>query len=84
MITIQYHEEEMEGINQNYPEVQLTVRIDNEGMAWDRLMKIYAQQLPKMGYVLDVGMLESAIDDAMDGNRASVFDEGGDWHRGDY
>ena len=84
MITLIHSEEEDTYGDTYHPASTLEVEIDNQDMTWGALMKIFARQLPKMGYILDVMDLEDAIDDAVNVTRAKVIDDKGVWHRGDY
>ena len=61
-----------------YPAVSLLVTIDDEGMAWQELMKVFARELPRFGYILDTEGLEEAIDDYSDKHRAKVLNPQGD------
>lgn len=49
-----------------YPAVSLLVTIDDEGMSWQELMKVFARELPRFGYILNTEGLEEAIDDYSD------------------
>jgi len=69
MITIIYSEDAMEDYPE-FPPCVMTTTIENEGMSWPDLMGVFARQLPKMGYNLDVNELEDAIDALLPNRRS--------------
>ena len=64
MIELRFTDEKMEDFPE-YPQSTTETIIENEGMPWPDLMKVFARQLPKMGYTLNVGVLEDAIDECL-------------------
>jgi hypothetical protein len=65
MIIMMFTEEKMEDFPE-YPASVTETTIENQGMPWPDLMKVFARQLPKMGYELDVGVLEEAIENCLE------------------
>ena len=64
MIELRFTDEKMEDFPE-YPQSTTETIIENEGMPWPDLMKVFARQLPKMGYILDVEALEEVIDERL-------------------
>ena len=63
MIELLYVQEAMQDMPE-YPETTMSITIDDTDMAWPDLMKIFANQLPRFGYIMDTEILLDAIDDA--------------------
>ena len=74
MITLRYTEEETMALDSLYPNVDLEVEFDNDGLSWPEMMKVFARQLPKMGYILNVELLEEMIEEAAQLNRREILE----------